>query len=129
MALIMFEKKIAAGFAKGKRTTIRATAKPGVRIGAVVDLATWEGKAYRSKTKRFARAKIESIEPIEFTENECEIAGRRLSKPERLTLAKGDGFESWEEFAEFFKRKKTDERVFFVGVLIKFDKFLQTGEI
>lgn len=120
MALIMFENRIAKRFEAGKTTTIRQTVKPGIREGGFVDLGIWTGKPYRSKTKVFGTARIRSINRIEFSENHCDINDKRLNEKNKLKIATVDGFDSWAEFVEFFRVRKTDERIFFSGFLIQF---------
>lgn len=123
----MFEKPIAAKFRSGKGSTIRGLTKnpggvkPGIRPGAVVSLRIWAGKAYRSENVEFGTATVDRIQAVEFTSENCEVDGVRLTAQNFDALAVRDGFENRAKFIEWFtKRLKPSGRLFFSGKLIVF---------
>lgn len=127
MANIMFEKPIAAKFRSGKGSTIRSLTKnpggvkPGVRPGAEVSLCVWSGKAYRSEVVEFGRAFVDRIQQVEFTDQNCEVDGVRLTAQNFDALAVRDGFRDRAKFIEWFtERLKPSGRLFFTGKLIVF---------
>lgn len=127
MASIMFEKPIAAKFRSGKGSTIRGLTKnpggvkPGIRPGAVVSLRIWAGKAYRSANVEFGTATVDRIQSVEFTDQNCEVDGVRLTAQNFDALAVRDGFQNRAKFIDWFtKRLNPSGRLFFTGKLIVF---------
>jgi hypothetical protein len=99
----------------GKITTIRKNYWFWKQFeGQDAALYTWEGKPYRSKQRVFCVKRIVSVEKVEMWLNETHVGDKlphiwyypegfwKNERVDRALLAKNDGFESEEEFINWF---------------------------
>ena len=122
MGAFNFQKRFAPAIKAGtKRSTIRRRSKTGYLPKVKERLSLYTGMR-TAKCKRIKRVVVVKVTPIIIntnTDGALDAAifdGRQLRFIEVLGLAMGDGFETVEEFAEFFHRMYGTE---FTGYLIE----------
>jgi len=85
-----------------KRQTVRPRPKRMPRPGDIFDAREWSGRPYGSPQNKLGEFVISAVEDIEIYGDSIQVAGRRLTGPEREEFAKADGFESFEDMAGWF---------------------------
>lgn len=95
-----------------KRCTIRKTRAREAKPGEPCILECWQGAAYRSKVERLGEAVLKTVLPIriEAWEGRKEgvkivLDGCELIGVEATNLAKDDGFQDLQDFADFFRSR------------------------
>jgi hypothetical protein len=110
----MFQPRFAEKVKDGsKRQTIRPVPKRGIVAGQILSLRQWSGKPYRSKQVVLREDSCASVDEISI-----DSSGVACLSPDPLTeeFAKADGFESWKEMVEWFRKTHGFP---FRGILIK----------
>lgn len=114
MPLINFKKQFSQLVEQGIKTqTIRTNRKFPIKKGNRLFLYT----GLRTKqTKKLKETVCKSVQEITIDSNNVLLDGVKLSQKEIIELAKADGFNDQQSFANFFKQ---NYNLPFYGVLIK----------
>lgn len=113
--VVMFRPDFEAPITAGTKThTIRPPRKRPIPPGAILSMRVWTGKPYRSKTREFARAKLDKIEWIKIHPDGVEISPGTLrvfwmgetptKEPLLQAFARRDGFTAWATMRYWFEQ-------------------------
>jgi len=121
VCVVMFQSRFAEPVATGtKPHTIRPQRAEPIRVGDLLDLRAWKGKAYRSKQRKLRVAKVTGVSPIEI--DNCEGLIWRgeylMTAAEADAFAQRDGFFDRCEMVDWFKNM---HGLPFKGVLIEWN--------
>lgn len=123
MPSVKFQPRFAPLVQFGQKTqTIRPMRKRPLKVGDRLFLDTWEGKPYRSKTRRLGIGVIESVQLITLgrgpVHGEIIVDGQLLGNQERTAVARADGFSSVAELLDWFEE---NHGLPFCGVIIRWE--------
>ncbi len=95
-----------------KRCTIRKSRKRLPKVGETAVLECWEGAPYRSGVERLGAFRLVNVLPIQIEawDGRAEgvkiiLDGVELIGEEARKLATDDGFDSLQDFADFFRER------------------------